>query len=51
MEDVVDGLVDLDVLHHVVVHERERFVPEVLEVRQRARLQVVEADDAMPLLQ
>jgi len=50
VEDVVDGLVDLDVLDHVVVHEGERVVPQVLEVRQRARLEVVDADDAMPLL-
>jgi hypothetical protein len=32
-----------------VVHERESVVPEVLEVGQRARLEVVDADDSMPL--
>jgi hypothetical protein len=49
--EVVDRLVDRDVLHHVVVHEGEAVVPEVLEVRERARLQVVDADDAVPLLE
>ena len=33
MEDEVDGLVDLDVLHHVVIQERERVVANVLDVR------------------
>ena len=49
MEDDVDRLVDLDVLDHVVVHERERVVADVLDVRERARLEVVHADDAIPL--
>jgi hypothetical protein len=45
----VDGLVDVDPIHHVVVDEREPVVPDVLEVRERARLQVVHADHAVPL--
>ena len=51
VEDIVDRLVDLDALDHVVVHECERVVPEMLEVRERARLQVVDADHALTLLE
>jgi hypothetical protein len=51
VKDVVDRLVDRDVLDHVVVQEDERVVPKVLEVRERARLQVVDGDDALPLLE
>jgi hypothetical protein len=49
---VVDGvhrLVDLQVLDHVVVDEQESVVAQVLEVLERARLEVVHADDAVPL--
>ena len=49
VEDDVHGLVDLDVLDHVVVHERERVVADVLEVGEGARLEVVHADDAVAL--
>jgi hypothetical protein len=51
MEDVVDRLVDLDRLDHVVVREREAVVAKVRDVRERARLEVVDADDALPLLE
>src|SRR2546423_6409930 len=46
VEDDVDRLADLDVLDDVVVEEDEVAVPDVLEVRERARLEVVDADDA-----
>jgi hypothetical protein len=49
VEHEVDRLVDVDPLDHVVVHERESVVPDVLEVRESARLEIVHADDAMPL--
>ncbi len=51
MEDEVDGLLDLDVLDHVVVHERERVVADVLDISERACLEVVYTDNAMPLLE
>ena len=49
--DDVDRLVDVDVLDHVVVDERERVVANVLEVDERARLEVVDADDPVAPLQ
>ena len=45
--DEVDGLGDLDVLGDVVVEERERVAPKVLDVRERARDEVVDADHAV----
>ena len=51
MEDVVDGLVEPDRLDHVVVDERERVVALVGDVLQRPGLEVVDADDPMPLLE
>ena len=51
VEDEVDRLVDLDVLDHVVVDEREVVVADVLDVRERARLEVVHADHAVALLE
>ena len=51
VEDEVERLVDRDVLDHVVVHEDERVVSQVLDVRERSGLEVVEADDAMPALE
>ena len=47
----IDGLIDLDVLDHVVVQERERVVANVLDVPQRAGLEVVHADNAVTLLE
>ena len=51
MEDVVDRAVDLDRLDHVVVAELEPVVPEVLDVRERRRLEVVDADHAVAAAQ
>src|SRR5215208_7362207 len=50
---VIDGvhrLVELQVLGHVVVQEHERVVAQVLEVLQRAGLEVVHADHAVARL-
>ena len=49
MEDHVDRLVHVYLLNHVVVAEDEIVVTQVLEVLERARLEVVDADDAKPL--
>ena len=49
MEDEVDRLVQFEVLHQVVVDEREVLVPDVLDVRERARDEVVDADHPQPL--
>src|SRR5262249_21750411 len=49
VEDEVDGLGELDVLGDVVVQELE-VAPEVLDVHERARDEVVDADHAMPAL-
>src|SRR5205807_9524356 len=46
VEDDIDWLVDLKVLDHVVIQKDEAVVAEVLEVLERARLQIVHADDA-----
>ena len=51
MEDVVDRLVDPDRLDHVVVDERERVVALVGDVLERPGLEVVDTDDAVPLLE
>src|SRR5207247_1908797 len=47
--DVVDRLVDLDVIGDVAAAEDEFVVPQVLEILERARLEVVDADHAIPL--
>ena len=49
--DEVDGLVDLDRLDHVAVHERERIVPQVVDVLERRDDEVVDADDAVAALE
>jgi hypothetical protein len=51
MEDEVDRLLDGEVLDHVVVHVAERVVAEMLDVRERGGLQVVEADHAVAALE
>ena len=48
--DEVDRLVDPDPVDDVLVHEREAIVPEVLDVLERARLEVVDADHPVALL-
>jgi hypothetical protein len=47
--DDVDRLVDLEVLDHVVIEEDEVVVADVLDVPQRARQQVVDADHPVAL--
>ncbi len=47
--DEVERLVDDDRLADIVVEEDECVVAEMCDVRERARLEVVEADDTMPL--
>ena len=49
--DEVDRPCDLEVLDHVVVEELEPLVPDVLDVCERARVQVVDAEDAVALLE
>jgi hypothetical protein len=49
VEDDVDGLVEIDVLDEVVVDEGEGVVTDVLEVLERARLEVVETENAITL--
>ena len=44
----VDRLVDPDLLDHVVIHERERVVAQVIDVLERRRLEVVDADHPVP---
>ena len=51
MEEVVDLLVDEERVDHVVVPEREPIVAQMLDVLERRDDQVVDADDAMPLLE
>jgi len=48
VEDHVDRFVELDVLGHVLVDELEVLVPDVLDVLERARVQVVDAHDTVP---
>ena len=47
--DEVDRLVDLDVLRQVVREEDEGVAAQMLDVGERARLEVVDADDAVVL--
>jgi hypothetical protein len=49
--DEVDRPRDLDLLGDVVVQERERLVADVLDVPQRAGLEVVDADHAVAALE
>ena len=49
VEDEVDRLVDVDVLAHVDGAELEAVVAQVLDVLERARVQVVEADHPVAL--
>ena len=49
--DEVERLVHVDLLAHVVVDEREGVVTQVLDVRERARLEVVQTENAMALCQ
>jgi hypothetical protein len=51
VEDEVDWLVDADRLGHVVRHERERLVTDVLDVREGAADQVVDAEHTVPSLE
>ncbi len=49
--DEVERLVDEHRLDHVVVHERECLVAEVIDVLERRDDEVVDADDAMAALE
>ena len=49
VEDEVHGLGKLDVRGHVVVHERERVIADVLDVREGSGVEVIDADHPMPL--
>ena len=49
--DVVDGLVDGDRVDHVVIHERERVVAQVLDVLERRDDEVVQADHPVAALE
>ena len=49
--DEVERLVDLVVARDVDHHEREVVIADVLDVVERARLEVVQADDAMAFLE
>jgi hypothetical protein len=49
--DEVERLVDPDRLADVVVQERELVAAEMRDVRERARLEVVETDDSVPPLE
>jgi hypothetical protein len=51
VEDEVDRLVNLDVLDQVMIEEEESLVTDVLDVLERARVEVVDAKDAMSLLE
>ena len=51
MIDDVHGLVDLHVVRDVVIPEPEGVVAQVLDVRERPRLEVVHTDNAVPLLE
>ena len=51
VEDEVERLLDRDVLDDVVVQEDEAVVAQVLDVRERARLEVVEAEHAVTALE
>jgi hypothetical protein len=45
--DAGDRLFDFEMLDHVVIAEGERRIANVLDVLQRARVEVVHADDAV----
>jgi hypothetical protein len=47
VQHAVDRLADLEVLHEIVLHEHEALVAKVLDVRQRPRLEVVDAEHAV----
>ena len=49
MEDEVDGLVDVEMLGHVVIDEAEALAAQMLHVLERSGLEVVDADDAQTL--
>ena len=49
--DEVQLVLHRDPLAHVVVHERERVIPKVGDVRERACLEVVETENAVALLE
>ena len=49
MEDDIDGFVELEMQRHILVDEEELVAAEMLHVLKRARIQVVHADDAIPL--
>jgi len=47
VEHVVDRLGHLEVVDHVVLQEHEALVADVLDVLERAGVEVVDADDAV----
>ena len=49
--DEIDPLLDPDRLRQIMRDERELVLPHVLDVRQRARLQIVDTDDPVTPLQ
>ena len=51
MVDEVERLVHADLVADVVVHEPELVVAEMLDVRERPGLEVVETENAMALLE
>ena len=51
MEDQVHRPLDLDMPGHVLVHERELRIADVLDVLERPRVEVVDAHDRMPLFE
>ena len=51
VEKDVDVLVEPERLGQVVVHEHEPVVADVLDVGERAGIEVVDADDAVPALE
>jgi hypothetical protein len=51
VKDVIHWAVDVDGVDDIVVSERELVLADVRDVLERARLEVVDADDAMALLE
>jgi hypothetical protein len=49
--DAGDRLFDFEMLDHVVIAEGERRIANVFDVLQRARVEVVHADDAVTSLE
>jgi hypothetical protein len=47
--DAGDRLFDFEIVDHVVIAEHERRIANVFDVLQRARIEVVHADDAVTL--